>query len=147
MFLLSAPGSGISMIRRRATPAGTAPRVGVLANERRLLALRSTGELIRCSSSQLRSLLQYVDEVAVRAGSTLATEGQVCSQFVIVIEGRLRAAALDHGCRILGPGDSWGWRAMWDRSASDATVVAESDARLLVMGRAQFRAAKAVVSQ
>jgi len=88
-----------------------------------------------------------VDEVAVPAGSRVATEGQVCNQFLIVIEGRLRVAALGDGCHTLGPGDSWGWNAMWDRSADDATVVAESDARLLVMGHAQFRAAKAIASR
>jgi hypothetical protein len=35
---------------------------------------------------------------------------------------------------------------MWERLVNDATVVAESDARLLVMGHAQFRAVKAVAA-
>lgn len=105
-----------------------------------------TAELARCSNSQLRSLLQYVDEVAVPAGCRVAIEGQPCSQFLIVSEGRLRADSLRGGSRTLRAGDSWGWNAMWERSVNDATVVAESDARLLVMGRAQFRAARAVAS-
>jgi len=146
MFLLSAPGSDTSMIRRRSVTPGTGPHGGVLVRERRLQALRSSRELAHCSSSQLRGLVQYVDEVAVPAGSRIATEGQVCNQFLIVIEGRLRVAAPGHRCHTMGPGDSWGWNAMWDRSANDATVVAESDARLLVMGHAQFRAAKAIAN-
>jgi hypothetical protein len=36
-----------------------------------------------------------------------------------------------------------GWRAMWERGPNEATVVVESEARLLVMGHAQFRAVKA----
>lgn len=110
----------------------------------RLRALRSTGELAQCSGSQLRSLLRYVDEAAVPAGFRVAVEGQLCSQFVIVIEGRLRAVSARGGCQTLGPGDSWGWDAMWDRTVNDATVVADSHARLLVMGHAQFRAVRAV---
>jgi hypothetical protein len=32
---------------------------------------------------------------------------------------------------------------MWERGPNEATVVVESEARLLVMGHAQFRAVKA----
>lgn len=112
----------------------------------RLRALRSTGGLARCSDSELRSFLQHVDEIAVQAGCRVAVEGQPCSQFLIVIEGRLRAASAHGGCQTLGSGDSWGWNAMWERLVNDATVVAESDARLLVMGHAQFRAVKAIAA-
>src|SRR5215472_16149785 len=112
----------------------------------RLRALRATGELAQCSDSQLRPLLQYVDEILVHAGCRVAVEGQRCSQFLIVIEGRLRAVSARGGCQTLGAGDSWGWNAMWQRAVNDATVVAESDARLLVMGHAQFRAVKAVAA-
>jgi len=88
-----------------------------------------------------------VDEVAVPAGSRVAVEGQLCSQFLIVTEGRLRTVSSRGECHTVGAGDCWGWNAMWERSLNDATVVAESDARLLVMGHAQFRAAKAVASR
>jgi CRP-like cAMP-binding protein len=112
----------------------------------RLRALRSTRELTHCSDSQLRSLLQYVDEIVVLTGWRGAVEGRLCNEFLIVIEGRLQAVSAGRGCQTLGPGDSWGWNAMWERLVNDATVVAESDARLLVMGHAQFRAVKAAVA-
>ncbi|HKF17359.1 MAG TPA: cyclic nucleotide-binding domain-containing protein [Candidatus Dormibacteraeota bacterium] len=127
------------------TEAGGRGHVGAL--DCRLQALRSTAALAHCSSSQLRSLLRYVDEVAVPAGCRLAVEGRPCSQFVIVTEGRLRTDSLRGESRTLRAGDCWGWNAMWERSLNDATVVVESDARLLVMGHAQFRAAKAVASR
>ena len=112
----------------------------------RLQVLRSIGELTQCSDSQLRSLLQYLDEVVVRAGWRGAVEGRLCNEFLIVIEGRLRAVSARGWCQTLEPGDSWGWSAMWERLVNDATVVAESDARLLVMGHAQFQAVKAVAA-
>jgi len=114
--------------------------------EARLRALRSTGELAQCSESELRSLLQCVDEIVVLTGWRGAVEGRPCNEFLIVIEGRLRAVSARGGCQTLEAGDTWGWNAMWERLVNDATVVAESDARLLVMGHAQFRAVKAVAA-
>ena len=61
-------------------------------------------------------------------------------EFVVLIDGTLRA-----GSRLLAPGASYGWDAMWERSPNRANVTVEADARLLVMSHAQFRAVKALV--
>ena len=113
----------------------------------RFQVLRSTRELAGCSDAEIRSLLLYVDEVTVPARRRLAAKGQPAMQFLIVGKGQLRALTADGGSHLLEAGDSFGWTAMWDRSASEATVVAESDARVLVMGHGQFRAVKAVLSR
>ena len=132
----------------RPSPNGAGRKVsGVRGLDFRLNALRSTPELARYSDSQLRPLLQYVDEVVVQEGCQVAVEGHLCSQFLIVTEGRLRAVSLHGGGHTLAAGDSWGWNEMWERSVNDATIVAETDARLLVMGHAQFRAVKAVAGR
>jgi CRP-like cAMP-binding protein len=114
------------------------------ATDPRLRALRATAELAGCSDRQLRSLLPYLDEVTVPAGHQLAVEGQLCSEFLVVMWGRLRASSRQGGVRELRPGDSYGWRAMWERTPNDVTVVAESEARLLVAGHSQFRLLKSV---
>lgn len=130
------------------SPDGAGRKVsGVRRLDFRLKALRSTGELARYSDSQLRPLLQYADEVVVQEGCQVAVEGQLCSQFLIVTEGRLKAVSLGGGGHTLAAGDSWGWKEMWERSVNGATIVAETDARLLVMGHAQFRAVKAVAGR
>jgi CRP-like cAMP-binding protein len=104
---------------------------------RRFAALRAVRELAACSDGQISSLLRYTDEVAVSAGAVVAERGRLCAAFVVVLDGALRA-----GCDQLGPGDSTGWDAMWERSTNPATVVAERDSRLLVMSHGQFRAVK-----
>ena len=109
-----------------------------------LQALRSTPELEGCSDRQLRSLLPYLDAVVVPAGRPVAIEGQLCSEYLVVMWGRLRVRSSRRGERTLNPGDSYGWRAMWERAANDATVGAESDARLLVAGHSQFRLLKSL---
>src|SRR5262249_32930976 len=103
--------------------------------------------LAHCSNSQLRSLLRYVDEVAVPAGCRPAAGGRPRSPFLIVTEGRLRTDSLPGGAHTPTARDRWGGEGVWEPALNDATVVVESDARLLVMGHAQFRAAKAVASR
>jgi CRP-like cAMP-binding protein len=120
-------------------------RQAVGSSASRLETLRSTVELAGCSTSELASLLQYVDEVTVPAGTRIAVQGQSASQLIIVAGGRLRAGSAEDGWHSLVPGDTAGWEAMWEMTANKATVIAETDARLLVMSHAQFRAVKAVV--
>jgi len=104
----------------------------------RLRALRALPELAHLGESDLRRLLRHFDEVRVPAGTVVATAGQFCGQYVVILDGRLETRT--------SPGSpagtacaSCGWDAMCKRGVSRATVVAASDARLLVMGRAEFR--------
>jgi CRP-like cAMP-binding protein len=106
----------------------------------RFAALRAAGELARCSDAELWSLLTHADEVQLLAGDRVVEEGRYCGELVIVMEGRLRARS-----HLAGPGDIYGWNAMWERSTNPATVTAETDARVLVMSHDQFRAVKALV--
>jgi len=122
-------------------------RASVNSSTAKLDTLRSTVELAGCSASALASLLQYVDEVTVPAGTRIATKGQTASQLAIVAEGRLKAGSREDGWRSLVPGDTVGWAAMWEMTANESTVIAETEARLLVMGHAQFRAIKAVAGR
>lgn len=112
----------------------------------RLSALQATRELASYEARDLHSLLPYFDEVSLPAGTQIATEGRPCTEFVVVMEGRLKSRTNSSECRVLYPGDSIGWRAMWERGPNEATVVVEERARLLVMSHAQFRALKSVAS-
>ncbi len=105
----------------------------------RFAALRALPELGDCSGKVIASLLSSVDEIRLPAGEVVVQAGRLCNELVVVVEGTLRATA-----RRIHPGESLGWNAMWDRSINQATVIAESDVRLLVIGHSQFRAFKAV---
>jgi hypothetical protein len=111
----------------------------------RFFALRAVRELASCSDKEIWSLLRYADEVRVLSGDRVAQEGHLCTEFVAVIEGTL--CARFHGVSMpLGPGDTYGWDAMWERSTNRTTVTVEADTRLLVMSHEQFRAVKALVN-
>lgn len=85
---------------------------------------------------------RYFDEVEVRAGEVIAIEGSLCHELIVVVDGRLEACT-DGRARVLRAGDEVGWAAMERRGRNEATVVAMTDARLLVMSHAQFGAASA----
>ncbi|MDQ6796200.1 MAG: cyclic nucleotide-binding domain-containing protein [Chloroflexota bacterium] len=108
----------------------------------RLAVLRATAELAGWPKRSLRALAPQFDEVVLPAGRLVALEGLPCSEFVIVLEGGLRSRSLSGAARLLRACDSCGWRAMWERGPNAATVVVESEARVLIMGHAQFRAVK-----
>jgi CRP-like cAMP-binding protein len=109
----------------------------------RLATLRATPELGGWPDRSLQAIIWQFDEVTLPAGRLIAVEGRPSNEFVVVLEGRLAARSRSGEKRILGPGDSFGWRAMWERGTDEASLIVESDARLLVMGHAQFRALKA----
>jgi CRP-like cAMP-binding protein len=104
-------------------------------------ALRGLRELAPLPDRDLRRLLEHFDEVLVPAGTRLATAGAPAAHYVVVLDGRLCSSRSG----VVGTGSSAGWQPMWDRSCSPETVVADGPARLLVMGRAQFRAARAAL--
>src|SRR5215471_895167 len=104
----------------------------------RLRALRALPELGHLSGSDLRGLLPHFDQITVPAGTMVARAGRFCTQYVVVLDGRLEAGT--DTSPIAPAGASCGWEAMCERGVNPATVVAATDARLLVMGRAQFRA-------
>jgi signal-transduction protein with cAMP-binding, CBS, and nucleotidyltransferase domain len=108
----------------------------MMTNAERAAVIHATG----CFGSWID--IAYFDEVAVRAGERIAVEGSPCHELVIVAEGRLEARSGER-IGVLGPGDAIGWAAMERRGPNEATVVAATDARLLVMSHAQFRAAAA----
>jgi CRP-like cAMP-binding protein len=112
----------------------------------RYAALRAVRELASSSDQDIWSLLSSADEIRLPAGAGVAEAGRYCNQFVVVVEGTLWVMSNGPTQR-LGRGDNVGWTAMWDRSFNEATVVAESDVRLLVIGHAQFRAFKAVAAR
>jgi len=112
----------------------------------RFAALRAIPELAGCSDKHIRSLLGSADEIRLPAGAGVAQAGRYCAELVVVMEGTVRAISNGTAHR-LGPGDCVGWAAMWDRSLNEATLVAESDVRLTVIGHSQFRAFKAVADR
>ena len=81
--------------------------------------------------------------MAVGPGELLATAGRPGRQYLVVVEGSIEARG-QKGERRLRAGDTSGWQEMWVGGLSPETLVTRTAARLLVVGRAQFRAFAAI---
>ena len=67
-------------------------------------------------------------------------QGDVGLEAFVIVDGTARASIQGKGKRALGPGDCFGEMALLHSSRRSATVVAESDMRLLVLGSRDFSA-------
>lgn len=105
--------------------------------DERLRVLAANAELGASGKRVPADVAMAFDEVFVRRGECIGVEGRLCHQYVVVAEGRL-SARRGECTRELVVGDAVGWNAMRARGVNEATVVAATDARLLVMSHAQF---------
>lgn len=106
-------------------------------------ALRALRELEGLDERRLREVSRLFDEVTVGAGTVVDVAGRPASQYAVVLAGALESTG-PCGRQEIPAGASAGWTAMWNRSLAPATVTAVVPTRLLVMGRAQFRAMRAL---
>ena len=66
------------------------------------------------------------------------TEGETGHEFFVILSGTAQVAR--HGRKIatLGPGDAFGELALLEKAPRNATVVAETDMELVVLGQREF---------
>lgn len=90
------------------------------------------------SKKELGILGRAADEVRVPKGKVLTEEGKPGHEFFLVIEGQ---AVITRGGREVartGPGQVFGELSLLDRGPRSATVTAETDMTLLVLGQREF---------
>jgi CRP/FNR family cyclic AMP-dependent transcriptional regulator len=86
----------------------------------------------------LDELAMNSEEVDVAAGRVLAHEGEPGEEFFAIVNGQV---GIDRGgahVRDLGPGDYFGEMALLSKGPRTASATALTDARLVVLTRAQF---------
>ena len=100
--------------------------------------LASTPLFAACSRRELQRIAKAGDELTVDEGTVLVEQGATGRECYIVLDGK---AAVRRGGRkvaTVGPGDAIGELSLLDHGPRTATVVAESEMTLLVLGSRQF---------
>ena len=90
------------------------------------------------SKKELTNLGRACDEVTVSAGKVLCEEGKPGHEFYLILDG---AATVKRGGRkvaTLAAGSYFGELALLDRGPRNATVIADTDMDLLVLGQREF---------
>ena len=93
-----------------------------------------------CSKRDLSRIARLAEEIEVPAGRVLIRQGELGSEAFVISEGRAKATIRGKGSAKLGPGECFGEMALLHSAPRSATVTAESDMRLLVLGSRQFSA-------
>jgi signal-transduction protein with cAMP-binding, CBS, and nucleotidyltransferase domain len=84
------------------------------------------------SKRDLEFVASRVDEVSLKPGQTLITEGQPTEAFFILQSGHVQVTRAGKPAARLGPGDFFGEVGMLDRGPATATVVTDGPFRVLV---------------
>ena len=82
---------------------------------------------------ELERIGSVTDEVDVDEGKMLLHEGDFAHEFMVVLEGRAEVVRDEEPVAEIGPGDFLGEVAALDKSQRNATVIARSPMRLVVM--------------
>ena len=109
-----------------------------MKNDPKIERLMTSDTFAQLGEKRLRALAPYVDEIEVKAGSTLMREGSFPFELEVIIDGA--ADILVGGTKVgeVGPGAVLGEMALLDRGARSATVVTTADSRLSVISGKAF---------
>jgi CRP/FNR family transcriptional regulator, cyclic AMP receptor protein len=91
-----------------------------------------------CSAKELRMLRRASAEVTVSKGKELVKEGSIGREFFFILEGTASVRRNNRRVATLGPGQYFGELALLDRRPRSASVVSDTDMRLLVLGQREF---------
>jgi CRP/FNR family transcriptional regulator, cyclic AMP receptor protein len=90
------------------------------------------------NKKELRLVGRASDEITVKAGSELVKEGSVGHEFFLILSGQATVRRNGRKVATLGPGNYFGEMALLDRGPRSATIVADSDMSLVVIGQREF---------
>ena len=93
-----------------------------------------------CRGRDLEEVGRLADTITVPAGKVVLIEGQTAHEFFVVVEGTIRVERSGKTLARLGPGDFVGEIALIDGGPRNATVIADTDATLLVLAHREFHA-------
>jgi CRP/FNR family transcriptional regulator, cyclic AMP receptor protein len=93
-----------------------------------------------CSKSDLKILARHVVEVTVPDGKPVVKQGDQGDAFYVVIEGQATVLTGKKAVATLGPGSWFGELAVLDPGPRNATVCADGDMVVGVLGARVFKA-------
>ncbi len=91
-----------------------------------------------CSKKELTTIGRASDEVTVPDGAVLCKEGEPGHEFYLVLKGGVTVKRNGRKLNTLGPGQHFGELALLHRGPRNATVIANGETTLLVLGQREF---------
>ena len=91
-----------------------------------------------CSRKDLQKLGKASDEIAVKGGKVLVEEGKPGHEFFLIEDGTAEVRRKNRKVATLGRGQFFGELSLLDRGPRSATVIANTDMTLVVLGQREF---------
>jgi len=91
-----------------------------------------------CSRKDLQKLGKASDEIEVKQGKVLVEEGKPGHEFFLIEDGTAEVRRNNRKVATLARGQFFGELSLLDRGPRSATVVADTDMTLLVLGQREF---------
>jgi CRP/FNR family cyclic AMP-dependent transcriptional regulator len=91
-----------------------------------------------CNKRELARIAALTDEVDVPEDKVIVRQGDPGRECFVIAEGKARATIRGKGSQLLGPGSFFGEMSLLDQGPRSATVTAETDMHLLVLGSREF---------
>ena len=110
-----------------------------IRRDERVALLKGVDLLSGCSSAELSRIASLTTEWDAVAGQVLAQQGDVGKEFFIIVSGKAEASRNGVSLATLSPTSFFGELALLDGGERTATVVAQTDLRLLVLSRGEFK--------
>ena len=90
------------------------------------------------SKKGIRAIVSAADEVDVPAGKALVEEGEMGRHMYVIVGGEAIVTKGDRRLGRLGPGDFFGELAFLDHAPRSATVRANTDMTVMILGPREF---------
>ena len=92
-----------------------------------------------CSRKDLQKVAKRSEDRRVAAGTTIVNEGENGTEFFVILDGTVSVSRQGRQIATLGPGSGFGELALLlDKAPRNATVVADTDVGLVVVGQHEF---------
>jgi CRP-like cAMP-binding protein len=91
-----------------------------------------------CTQRDLSRIAALVEEIDAPSGLVLMRQGDPGREAFVIADGRAKVTIRGKRSAKLGPGDCFGEMALLHRAPRSATVTAETDMRLFVIGSREF---------
>jgi CRP/FNR family cyclic AMP-dependent transcriptional regulator len=91
-----------------------------------------------CSRKDLQLVARRAEDVRVPPGKTLVSEGETGHEFFVILDGEARVTRQGRKVATIGPGAAFGELALLEKAPRNATVIADTDMELVVLGQREF---------